>query len=160
MALDVSLRDEIDAMLAAASPDRALAIERFIVDRASDARDADPLIGSCLGPWRLVSVLGRGGMGTVYRAERADGQYRQDVAVKILGSGPCDPYAIERFRTERQVLAQLTHPNIAALLDGGFAPDGTPYLVMELVEGVPINEWCAAAASSARGAAAPVSRGV
>ncbi len=83
-------------------------------------------------------------MGTVYRAERADGQYRQDVAVKILGSGPRDPYAIERFRTERQVLAQLTHPNIATLLDGGFAPDGTPYLVMELVDGVPINEWCAA----------------
>ena len=82
-------------------------------------------------------------MGTVYRAERADGQYRQDVAVKILGSGPRDPYAIERFRTERQVLANLTHPNIAALLDGGFAPDSTPYLVMELVEGVPINEWCA-----------------
>ena len=142
--LDVSLRNEIDAMLAAASPDRALAIERFIVDRASDAGVADPLISSCLGPWRLVSILGRGGMGTVYRAERADGQYRQDVAVKILGSGPCDPYAIERFRTERQVLAQLTHPNIATLLDGGFAPDGTPYLVMELVEGVPINEWCAA----------------
>ena len=142
--LDVSLRNEIDAMLAAASPDRALAIERFIVDRASDAGVADPLISSCLGPWRLVSILGRGGMGTVYRAERADGQYRQDVAVKVLGSGPSDPYAIERFRTERQVLAQLTHPNIATLLDGGFAPDGTPYLVMELVEGVPINEWCAA----------------
>ncbi len=141
--VDVSLRDEVEAMLAAASPDRALAMERFIVDRASDGPDTDPLIGSSLGPWRLVSVLGRGGMGTVYRAERADGQYRQDVAVKILASGPRDTYAIERFRTERQVLARLTHPNIAALLDGGFAPDRTPYLVMELVEGVPINEWCA-----------------
>ena len=141
---DVSLRDEIEAMLAADSPDRALGIERFIVDRTSDARVDDRLIGSCLGPWRLVSVLGRGGMSSVYRAERADGQYRQDVAVKILRSGLCDPYAIERFRTERQLLAQLTHPNIAALLDGGFAPDGTPYLVMELVEGSPITEWCAA----------------
>ena len=141
--VDVSLRDEVEAMLAAASPDRALAMERFIVDRPTDAPDTDALIGTCLGPWRLVSVLGRGGMGTVYRAERADGQYRQDVAVKILGSGPRDSYAIERFRTERQVLASLTHPNIAALLDGGFAPDRTPYLVMELVEGVPINEWCA-----------------
>ena len=141
--VDVSLRDEVEAMLAAASPDRALAMERFIVDRPTDAPDADALIGTCLGPWRLVSVLGRGGMGTVYRAERADGQYRQDVAVKLLGSGPRDSYAIERFRTERQVLASLTHPNIAALLDGGFAPDGTPYLVMELVDGVPITEWCA-----------------
>ena len=141
---DVTLRDEIEAMLAAAGPDRALAIERFIVDRAVDAGDVGPLIGSRLGPWRLVGVLGRGGMGTVYRAERADGHYRQEVAVKILGSGPCDPYAIDRFRTERQVLAHLTHPNIAGLLDGGFAPDGTPYLVMELVDGVPISEWCAA----------------
>jgi serine/threonine protein kinase/tetratricopeptide (TPR) repeat protein len=140
---DVSLRDEVEAMLAAASPDRALAMERFIVDRPTDAPDTDALIGTCLGPWHLVSVLGRGGMGTVYRAERADGQYRQDVAVKILDAGPRDSYAIERFRTERQVLASLTHPNIAALLDGGFAPDRTPYLVMELVEGVPINEWCA-----------------
>jgi serine/threonine protein kinase/Tfp pilus assembly protein PilF len=141
---DVTLRDEIEAMLAAAGPDRALAIERFIDDREGDARDAGPLIGSRLGPWRLVGVLGRGGMGTVYRAQRADGHYRQEVAVKILGSGPCDPYAIDRFLTERQVLAHLTHPNIAGLLDGGVAPDGTPYLVMELVDGVPISEWCAA----------------
>jgi eukaryotic-like serine/threonine-protein kinase len=141
--LDVALRDEIEAMLEAASPDRALAIERLVVDHAADGASSDPLIGSSLGPWRLMSVLGRGGMGTVYRAERADGQYRQEVAVKILGSGPRDLYAIERFRIERQVLARLTHPNIAALLDGGFAPDRTPYLVMELVEGVPISEWCA-----------------
>jgi serine/threonine protein kinase/tetratricopeptide (TPR) repeat protein len=141
---DVMLRDEIDAMLATAGPDRALAIERFIVDRASNAPDVGPLFGSRLGAWRLVGVLGRGGMGTVYRAERADGHYRQEVAIKILRSGPCDRHAIDRFRTERQVLAHLTHPNIAGLLDGGFAPDGTPYLVMELVEGVPISEWCAA----------------
>ena len=141
---DVMLRDEIEAMLATAGPDRALAIERFVVDQAFDAGDAGPLIGSRLGPWHLVGILGRGGMGTVYRAERADGHYRQEVAVKILRSGPCDPHAIDRFRTERQVLARLTHPNIAGLLDGGFAPDGTPYLVMELVDGVPISEWCAA----------------
>ena len=83
-------------------------------------------------------------MGTVYRAERADGQYRQEVAVKLVRSGPRDPYAIERFRTERQVLARLIHPNIAGLVDGGFASDGTPYLVMELVDGIPITEWCAA----------------
>ena len=141
---DVMLRDEIEAMLAAVGSDHALGIERFIVDRAVEAGNVASVIGSRLGPWRLVGVLGRGGMGVVYRAERADGHYRQEVAVKILGSGPSDPYAIERFRTERQVLAHLTHPNIAGLLDGGFAPDGTPYLVMELVDGVPINEWCAA----------------
>ena len=82
-------------------------------------------------------------MGTVYLAERADGQYQQEVALKLVRSGPRDPYAIERLRTERQVLAHLRHANIAGLLDGGFASDGTPYLVMELVDGVPINEWCA-----------------
>ena len=141
---DGSLRSEIEAMLAAAGTDRALAVERLIVDSPSDARDADPWLGTCLGPWRLVDVLGRGGMGTVYRAERADGQYQQEVALKLVRSGPRDPYAIERLRTERQVLAHLRHPNIAGLLDGGFASDGTPYLVMELVDGVPINEWCAA----------------
>jgi eukaryotic-like serine/threonine-protein kinase len=143
---DVPLRHELEAMLVAASDDRALAVERFIVDREADSEDtdADPLLGTCLGPWRLVSGLGSGGMGTVYRAERADGQYRQEVAVKLVGSGPRDRYAIERFRTERQVLARLIHPNIAGLLDGGFAPDGTPYLVMELVDGIPITEWCAA----------------
>ena len=141
---DGTLRDEIEAMLAAAVDDRALAVERLIVDSSPDARDADPWVGTCLGPWRLVDVLGRGGMGTVYRAERADGQYQQEVALKLVRSGPRDPYAIERLRTERQVLAHLRHPNIAGLLDGGFASDGTPYLVMELVDGVPINEWCAA----------------
>jgi eukaryotic-like serine/threonine-protein kinase len=141
---DGSLRDEIDAMLAAAVEDRTLAVERLIVDSSPEARDADPWVGTSLGPWRLLDVLGRGGMGTVYRAERADGQYQQEVALKLVRSGPRDPYAIERLRTERQVLAHLRHPNIAGLLDGGFASDGTPYLVMELVDGVPINEWCAA----------------
>ena len=139
---DVRLRDELEAMLADGGDDRALAVERFIVDRQTDAAGADPLLGNSLGPWRLLSALGHGGMGTVYRAERADGQYRQEVAVKLVRSGPRDPYAIERFRTERQVLARLIHPNIAGLVDGGFASDGTPYLVMELVDGIPITEWC------------------
>ena len=84
----------------------------------------------------------------------------QEVAVKLVRSGPRDPYAIERLRTERQVLAHLRHPNIAGLLDGGFASDGTPYLVMELVDGVPISEWCAAERLSLEASAAPVSRGL
>ena len=141
---DVRLRDELEAMLAEGGDDRALAVERLIVDRQLGTAGADALLGNCLGPWRLLSALGHGGMGTVYRAERADGQYRQEVAVKLVRSGPRDPYAIERFRTERQVLARLIHPNIAGLVDGGFASDGTPYLVMELVDGIPITEWCAA----------------
>ena len=142
--LDVRLRDELEAMLAVAGENRALAVERFIVDWDTDAEAVDLLPGTCLGRWRLVSVLGRGGMGTVYRAERADGEYQQEVAVKVMRSGPRDAYAIQRFRTERQVLARLIHPNIAGLFDGGFLPDGTHYLVMELVDGMPITEWCAA----------------
>ena len=141
---DAELFNEVERLLAAAHDDRALAIERLVVDGTPSFEPRDPSIGSVLGPWRLVSVLGRGGMGSVYRGERADGQYRQDVAVKLLRSGPRDPFAVDRFRIERQVLARLIHPNIAALLDGGVAPDGTPYLVMELVDGVPVTDWCAA----------------
>jgi serine/threonine-protein kinase len=137
------LQREIEAMLDAAGADRALALERLIVDAPPEPIETDPWLGARLGPWLLVDVLGSGGMGTVYRAERADGQYFQEVAVKLVRSGPRDPYAIERFRTERQVLAHLRHPNIAGLLDGGLAPDGTPYVVLELVDGVPIDEWCA-----------------
>jgi eukaryotic-like serine/threonine-protein kinase len=139
---DDVLRRELEAMLAASSADRALAVERLIVDDAADTHEVDPWLRTCLGPWCLVGVLGRGGMGTVYRAKRVDGEYAQTVAVKLVRSGPRDPFAIQRFRTERQVLAHLQHPNIAGLLDGGFARDGTPYLAMELVEGLPINEWC------------------
>ncbi len=140
---DAALRSELEAMLRAADDGRALAVERLVVDHTPDGGFPDPWLDTCLGPWRILDVLGRGGMGTVYRAERADGQYRQEVAVKLVRTGPRDPYAIERFRTERQVLAHLRHPHIARLLDGGFAPDGTPFLVMELVEGAPINQWCA-----------------
>jgi serine/threonine-protein kinase len=125
-----------------ASPDdRAPGAAGLVAD--ADRLRPDPWLGARLGPWRVADVLGRGGMGTVYRAERADGQYAQEVAVKLVRTGPRDPYAVERFRTERQVLAHLRHPNIAGLLDGGFAADGTPYLVMELVDGVPISDWCA-----------------
>jgi serine/threonine-protein kinase len=134
------LRAELEAMLAAASADRALSIERLVVDRRPTADD--PWLGECLGPWRLTRVIGRGGMGLVYGAERADGQYQLEVAVKLMRAGPRDPYATDRFRQERQVLASLKHPHIAGLLDGGFAPDGTPYLVMELVDGVAITDWC------------------
>ncbi len=140
---DGSLRVEIEGMLAASSADRALAVERFVVNQDPDAQNIDPLLDTSVGPWRLINILGRGGMGTVYRAERADGQYRLEVAVKLVRSGARDPFAVARFRVERQVLAQLVHPNIAGLLDGGLAPDGTSYLAMELVDGVPITEWCA-----------------
>jgi eukaryotic-like serine/threonine-protein kinase len=94
------------------------------------------------GPYECVAPLGSGGMGAVYRARRADGAYQQDVAVKFLrGWLHSDPY-VARFVAERQILANLNHPNISRLLDGGMTPAGEPYLVMELVEGEPLDRYC------------------
>lgn len=106
--------------------------------------------GTRLGPWRLVSAIGSGGMGTVYRAERADGQFTQEVAVKVVAAGRVSRALERRFREERQILAGLEHPHVARLIDGGVAPDGSPYLVMEFVAGVPIDVWCRAHDAGAR----------
>lgn len=98
--------------------------------------------GVRLGPWTVGRRIGAGGMGTVHEAVRADDQYQQRVAVKFLRRVADGDAAAARFRTERQILASLQHPHIAALLDGGVSPDGQPYFVMEYVDGVPITEWC------------------
>ena len=94
-----------------------------------------------LGPYRLIRPIGEGGMGTVWLGERADEQYRKKVAVKILRPGG-DPSLASRFRTERQMLADLDHPNIARLLDGGETEGGRPWLAMEYVDGLPITDYC------------------
>ena len=88
-----------------------------------------------IGPYRLVRELGRGGMGAVYLAARADEQYESQVAIKLVRPGLDTEFILRRFRRERQILARLEHPNIARLLDGGTTSDGTPYIVMEYVEG-------------------------
>jgi serine/threonine protein kinase len=95
-----------------------------------------------LGAYRLVEEIGRGGMGDVYRAERADGQFEKKVAVKVLPLDLLTPRAVERFRKERQILAGLEHPYIARLLDGGLGDDGSPYIVMEYVDGIPVDRYC------------------
>lgn len=95
------------------------------------------------GRYHALEVLGEGGMGVVYRGQRADGEYRQEVAIKSL-AGAGTRIAVARSRRERQLLARLTHPHIARLLDGGRDARGVPFLVMELVDGVPIDRWCAA----------------
>lgn len=102
----------------------------------------DERIGRRLGPWRVTSHLADGGMGTVYRGERADGQYEQPVAIKLLSPAFASPDARTRLAQERQILARLAHPHIARLLDGGDTADGVPYLVMEFVDGLPIDRWC------------------
>jgi serine/threonine-protein kinase len=100
--------------------------------------------GRQLGAYRLLEEIGRGGTGTIYLAERVDGAFDQRVAIKLLRRGLDTDDLLARFRAERQILASLNHPNIARLFDGGATDDGRPYLVMELVEGVPITEYCAA----------------
>jgi len=94
------------------------------------------------GPYRLLRHIGRGGMGSVFLAERADGGFERRVAVKLVRHGMDSEEILARFRRERQILASLRHPNIAALLDAGVTADGRPYLVMEHVEGTPITEHC------------------
>jgi serine/threonine-protein kinase len=100
-----------------------------------------------IGPYRVVREIGRGGMGTVFLAERADGGFAQTVALKIMrlgvGTGVADDEElVGRFLQERQILARLEHPNVARLIDGGFTPDGRPYFAMEYVEGEPITAYC------------------
>lgn len=107
------------------------------------------LSGQMLGPYLLVKPLAEGGMGAVYLAERADQQYQQQVAIKLIRTGQQASQAMQqRFKTERQILAQLQHPNIARLLDGGTTEHGLPYLVMEYVQGLDIKQHCQQRATS------------
>ena len=96
-----------------------------------------------IGPYRIVKKLGQGGMGIVFLAVRDDGAFRKNVALKLLLRDKVTPEFIQRFKAERQVLAALDHPNIARILDGGDTPDGMPYYVMEYVEGVTVDAYCA-----------------
>ncbi len=100
--------------------------------------------GTVVGSFRVSAELARGGMGVVYLAARCDGTFEQEVALKVLKRGLDTDDVLRRFRRERQILARLRHPAIAKLLDGGAAPDGRPYFVMERIDGLPLDEFCAA----------------
>ena len=95
-----------------------------------------------IGPWRVTGVAGRGGMGAVYLGQRDDGQFQQQVAIKLIRTGMDTPELRARFLRERQILAALKHPHIATLLDGGVTEAGAPYFAMERVEGQPLDQWC------------------
>jgi eukaryotic-like serine/threonine-protein kinase len=103
---------------------------------------ADEMIGKQIGAYKIECELGRGGMGAVYLASRADEQFQKQVAIKLVKRGMDSDFVIHRFLGERQILAYLNHPNIARLLDGGATEDGLPYFVMEYVEGQPITHYC------------------
>ncbi len=117
--------------------------ENFVREAVLSAIPSPIQDGERFGAYRLCGLLGRGGMGVVFKAEREDGELRQIVAIKIVEHGWLDERAVERFRQERQILSGLLHPNIAQLLDGGTRDDGIPYLVMEYVDGFPLDRYCA-----------------
>lgn len=103
---------------------------------------SDELIGQIFGVYRIVREIGRGGMGVVYLAERADGAFEQEVAIKFVKRGMDTDAILKRFRNERQILATLSHPNVAMLYDGGTTSNGLPYFVMEFVDGEPLYNYC------------------
>jgi serine/threonine-protein kinase len=156
---DATIRREVEEMLAAHDRPGLLAERRFVVDGIGGAYTAevrgDALLpeGARVGPYRVESLVGAGGMGDVYRARRVDGLHSQIVAVKVLRDlGPPRSFAslrmtgvelVRRFRIEREALARLVHPGIATILDGGSLEDGRPYIVLQFVDGVPVTTYCA-----------------
>jgi eukaryotic-like serine/threonine-protein kinase len=139
-----SLRGEVESLLLSYQQDQSF-LERPLAAAASGlvtgAVQAS-WIGRRLGPYQVLEEIGEGGMGAVYRAVRADGMYDKEVAIKLIRTGLTTDFFASRFRIERRILAGLDHPNIARLLDGGVTEEGLPYVVLELVTGVPIDEYC------------------
>lgn len=133
------LRLELEAMLAA---HESGAGGDDLLDLLPSIRSAPALtVGSQIGPWRLEALVGRGGMGEVFRAVRADGQYHQEAAIKVVRPERTTAAMVSRFLQERRIMARLEHPGIATLLDGGITPGGQPYLAMQYVKGQPITRW-------------------
>ena len=142
---DPELLDEALALVAETDQVEEEFLDRPLADRALSVLEAErgrEQIGRRVGSWRLVEEIGKGGMGVVYRAERVEGGFRQQGALKMVAGLP-GRELLRRFADERQMLARLQHPGIARLLDGGATDDGFPYLVMEHVEGETITDHCA-----------------
>ncbi|HMB92174.1 MAG TPA: serine/threonine-protein kinase [Rhodothermales bacterium] len=138
---DADLREEVEALLQ--SDDESLSVlHASREDLAGLLASERPAQGEQVGPYRLIEERGRGGMGAVYLAERADGQFEKKVALKLVKRGMDTDEILRRFRHERQILATLEHPHIARLYDGGVTDSGRPYLVMEFVDGQSINHYC------------------
>src|SRR5438552_8148829 len=142
---DHVLRHEVESLLAADAPQEGFL--QAAVAQAAEQLPAEPdedgeLIGKRIGRYSIAGLIGKGGVGAVYRAVRDD-EFRMQVALKLLKRGTDTEAALSRFRTERQILAALQHPNIARLMDAGATESGLPYFVMEYVEGRPLLEYAA-----------------
>ena len=133
---DATLVDELEHLLKLDADDPEF------LDSPALSLPNGPIPGAHIGPYQLERLLGEGGMGQVWLAERADGLYERRVALKLLRPGLGDPRLLQRFIREREILARFEHPNIARLLDAGTTPDGRPYLALEYVEGEPLACYC------------------
>ena len=156
--LDPSARDSFVRELTERDPDLGSQLQDLLLhdspnnDKFSGAvqslvtelshEDSVEQIGRQFGPYRILRQVGEGGMGAVYLAERSDGEFEQQVAIKLIGAGAFSQTVVSRFRAERQILARLSHPNIARIVDGGTTDEGVTYLVMEYVDGEPITQYC------------------
>jgi serine/threonine protein kinase len=145
-ASDETLRTEIESLMRTTDSTRSfsetMAAEAPTLVVSDYTPPVDRIVGTRVGAYEVVRELGRGGMGAVYEAVRADAQFQKRVAIKIIKRGMDTDFVIQRFRQERQILANLDHPNIARFLDGGTTEDGLPYIVMEYIEGKSINVYC------------------
>ena len=141
---DSSLCGEVEALLASYEAAESSWFEppAQLPGLLPEDNDKDSLLGRRLGAYEITHEIGRGGMGAVYAAHRADDEYKKRVAIKLVKRGMDTREVLKRFRYERQILAALDHPNIARLLDGGTTGDGLPFFVMEYVEGEPLTRYC------------------
>jgi eukaryotic-like serine/threonine-protein kinase len=161
---ETDLRLELELMLAADRNDAGFFrqdvaghIDQF-GEIAADGFAPEALVGRRFGAFRLLRLLGQGGQGTVFLAERVEGDFTQTAAVKLLRRGIHDSGEHRRFRREREILARFEDAGVARLIDGGVSGDGVPFLVMEYVEGMTIDRWCEARALDQRGCVAMISR--
>ena len=138
---DAAIRREVESLIAHDGASERL-IADALTDTAESLFESEDLTAARLGAWRVLQEIGRGGMGTVYLASRDDDEFQKRVAIKVVKGGMDTAEVLNRFRRERQILAQLDHIYIARLIDGGSTSQGRPFLVMEYVEGKPIDVYC------------------
>ena len=139
---NADLRGRVEALVEADAQTWSLLEAPAAASSSLTSPERPPASGDRIGPYEILKEIGHGGMGIVYLARRADAQFEKTVAIKLARAGFAGDSLARRFRSERQIVANLDHPNIARLLDGGATSDGRPYLVMEYVEGQPLTQWC------------------